>query len=40
MWGRTARRAVGWGGSPQLVITNHANPTTVIGLLVPFGHCD
>jgi hypothetical protein len=24
-------------GSPQLVITNQAKPTTVIGLLVPLG---
>src|ERR1700745_2841788 len=29
---------VGFAGSPQLVITNQAKPTTVIGLLVPFGH--
>ena len=28
---------VGLAGSPQLVITNQAKPTTVIGALVPFG---
>jgi hypothetical protein len=27
---------VGWDGSPQLLITNQAKPTTVIGALVPF----